>query len=190
MSRPIFKNSGRTSEILFNQYGKDQDFTSPFDQTQFRGWPSELNFANRWGLTRYAQNANNLALALSDPAEQLREVNKHLGTISEKLNVNYSNYVGTLRKLYLPEEEVFARADAYIKPLLVNELELLKMQYPYAVGNAAGGQFNPLEGIAEGRGRAGQNYDARRQFSNWRSLKKAFKKSKKHRRAKKARKSV
>lgn len=172
--------------------GQNVPISNPFDprknvNTSNQEQVAQLQFANRHGISKYAQNANQLALALSNPAVQLVEVNLALGELTAKLTDTYERYVGALRQQYLPEEEIFARADAYIKPLLAAEMDLLKMQYPYAIGGMAGGQYSPIAGIAQGRGKAGENFEAAKQFQNWRSLKKAFKARKAHRKGKKQR---
>lgn len=146
---------------------------------------AQLQFANRFGISSYAANANNLAKALASPASQLIDVNARLGNMVERLTDLYQNYTANLRKLYLPEEVIFAKADAYIRPLMSAEMDLLKMEYPFAVGQLGGAEFTPLGGIAEGRGDASA-YQARKQFSNWRSLKKAFKKQRKSRKRRKS----
>jgi len=162
--------------------GEALKFTSPFDPVKEGGYTDDLRFATRFGLSQYARSANDLANALQNPALQLKEVNQKVGEIAGRLNGMYKAYVGQLRQLYLPEEEVFARADAYIRPLMASEIELLRLAYPYAVGNAAGGQYSPLAGLAQGRGLSEQQgYEARKQFDNWRQLKKAFKARKKAR---------
>lgn len=161
---------------------------APFDLSKAND-AKNLAFANRFGLSAYAANANQLAAALQNPAKQLVDVNVGLGQITGRLSTIYENYVKSLRKHYLPEEVVFAKADAYIRPMLAAEMELLKLQFPYAVGSGSGGAFNPIVGLAEGRGVAGEDFAARGQFENWRSMKKAFKKRKKHRAEKKRRKS-
>jgi len=173
------------SVLYFREYGSRENVISPFTQTGSTADNEDLKFATRFGLARYAQNSNDLANALRNPAAQLELVNQKLGDITSTLNTQYKNYVKNLRKLYLPEEEIFARADAYIRPLLAAELDILKLNYPYAIGGEAGGQYNPLIGLAQGLGNAGAGYEASGQFQNWRSLKKAFKAKKKARKAEK-----
>ena len=184
-------SSGRASLSTFGSHFGSTAVANPFvAEAEFDpskpGDQRKLAFANRFGLSAYASNANQLAVALSNPAKQLEQVNSSLNVITDKLSEVYEAYVQSLRKHYVPEEVIFAKADAYIRPQLAAELEILKMNYPFAVGNAAGGSFNPIIGLAEGRGVAPST--ARDQFDNWKSMKKAFKARKKHRQAKKARK--
>lgn len=175
------------SVLYFQDYGNRTQVISPFTQQAKSANDDDLKFATRFGIARYAQNSNDLANALRNPADQLKLVNQKLGDITSTLNTSYKNYVASLRTLYLPEEEIFARADAYIRPLLAAEMDILKLNYPYAIGGEAGGQYNPLIGLAQGLGASSGGYEASTQFQNWRSLKKAFKARKKHRKAKKAR---
>lgn len=167
--------------------GQDVAIQDPFTKEPIadnRQSKARLAFANRYGLSAYASNAHGLADALASPAQQLKNVNARLGDVVTKLTGLYENYVASLRTLYVPEDMIYAKADAYIRPLMAAEMDLLRMQYPYAVGQLGGGQFTPLAGIAEGRGDA-SGFQARKEFSNWRSLKKAFKKQRKNRKRRK-----
>jgi hypothetical protein len=166
---------------------KDVPIKDPFSKGVIpatRQGRARLAFANRYGLSAYASNAEGLADALASPAQQLKNVNARLGDVVTKLTGLYENYVASLRTLYVPEDIIYAKADAYIRPLMAAEMDILRMEYPYAVGQLGGGQFTPLAGIAEGRGDASA-YQARKEFSNWRSLKKTFKKQRKDRKRRK-----
>ena len=88
----------------------------------------------------------------------------------------YQNLVGAMKAMNLPDEEIVYRADAYIKPQIATSMELLRLRYPYAVGGAAGGILNPIQGIAEG---VGPNpVKGVKQYQNVRELKKALKAAK------------
>lgn len=172
---------GLTGVEIVDPFDTEKKIKPAEDTAKF----AELQFANRFGLSAYAGAANNLATALSNPATQLKEVNSRIGDIVGRLTKLYENYVATLRQVYLPEDEIYAKANAYITPLLAAEMDVLRMQYPFAIGGLGGGQFTPLAGIASARGDA-SGFAGARQFDNWRSLKKAFKKQKKDRKRRKS----
>lgn len=148
---------------------------------------AELDFANRSGIGRMAHTTLALADSLENPASQLQKVVQEYKNVNKDLTTLYQGYVKELRQLSLPEEEVAMRADAWIKPTLAIKMEMLKLKYPFAVGGAAGGALNPIESLANGTGNV-NHAKANKQFNNWRSLKKAFK-AKKHHRRHKSRKS-
>ena len=134
-------------------------------------------FARRFGLSRLGLQTKDLALALTDPATQLKTVLKAYEDMTTGLTLQYQNLVAQLKNLNLPDEEVVYRADAYIKPQIATAMELLRLQYPYAVGGAAGGGLNPIEGLAQGIGSAPPAPGVK-QYQNVRDLKKALKAAK------------
>jgi len=150
---------------------------------------AQLDFSTRFGIARTAQQINNLAESLRDPAGELKLVLQEYQDINTDMTEQYKKYVSQLRKLAIPDEEVAMRADAWIKPTLAIRLEMLKLKHPYAVGGAAGGALNPIESFANGTGEnTASQFKASTQFGNWRSLKKAFKSRKSHRRHKRSKK--
>jgi len=141
-----------------------------------------VQFGTRFGINQYAKSTNQLAVALLNPAKQLQEVNTALMGINSDLSKEYITYVEALRGQFLPEEVVLEKADSYIKPIIAARMDILKLQFPYAFGGGSP-EFNPLVGIAEGRGAAEGAFQAHKQFQNYRELKKAFKAQKKARKA-------
>lgn len=150
---------------------------------------AQLDFSTRFGIARTAHQINSLAKSLRNPAAELQEVLQEYQDINTDMTKQYQAYVKELRQLSIPDEEVALRADAWIKPTLAIRLEMLKLKYPYAVGGAAGGALNPIESFANGTGEnTASEFKASTQFGNWRSLKKAFKSRKSHRRHKRSKK--
>jgi hypothetical protein len=164
---------------------------SPFGKATVGGAVFDSNtaagdFSRRYGFARLGQQTNDLATSLRDPAHQLDVVNQEYANIVASLTTRFADIGIKLRELNLSDEEILFRTDAYIKPQIATEMELLRLKYPFAVGGAAGGSFNPLAGLASGLGNENQ-FQAGHQFQNFRALKKAFKARKKHRASKRAR---
>ncbi len=152
-------------------------FSLEATETQWDLTSAQAEFARRFGLSRLGLQTKDLALALTDPATQLKTVLKAYETMTTGLTGQYQDLVAQLKNLNLPDEEVVYRADAYIKPQIAAAMELLRLQYPYAVGGAAGGGLNPIEGLAHGIGSA-EAVPGVKQFQNVRDLKRALKAAK------------
>lgn len=191
IAAPIFSSSP-LSGYLFEKIAREP-VSSPFGVVPRGGIAFDANspegdFGRRYGFARLGQQTNDLAIALRDPAFQLDTLNQEYTQIVKKLTDSYVAIGKDLRKLNLPDEEVIFRTDAYIKPQIATEMELLRLKYPFAVGGEAGGAYNPLASLASGLGND-NTFQAGRQFQNFRALKKAFKARKKHRAGKRASKA-
>lgn len=148
----------------------------------------ELDFARRFGFARLATQQRDLKDVIANPAGQMQIVLAAYQTANNALTTQYKNYLAELRELNLPDEEVVFRADAYIRPEIARRMEMLKLKYPYSVGDAGGPGLNPIGAIEAGvgsatlapggKGNSGAGVDARR---NWRIAKQAFKALKKAR---------
>jgi hypothetical protein len=159
------------------------------------GYNAMIDFARRFGLARVGQTTNQLAEALKSPAEQLKKVNEGYARITAKLANEYNRHMQTMYKAALPDDEIRMRADAFIRPRIASELDMLRLQLPFAVGGMAQGQLNPLAMMATGM--AGAEYKAGGEFKNLSALragvggvtknkwKKKYKKWRKRRRANK-----
>lgn len=144
--------------------------------------PPQLDFARRFGFARIATQQRDLKNVIENPSRQMAVVLDAYKVANDDLTTLYTGYLKDLRELNLPDEEVVFRADAYIRPEIARRMEMLKLKYPYSVGE--GGGVSPLGAIEAGVGGstfaagAGRGVDERR---NWRVAKKAFKALKKAR---------
>jgi len=105
------------------------------------------DFARRFGLSRVYERNYNLIKTLDDPKGALQEVNNNIFRIATQKDQNYQGYLDDLRNLGFGEQESIERADIMIGREIENDLFLLGQRYPYAVGGAAAGGWDPVSAI-------------------------------------------
>lgn len=104
----------------------------------------ESSFARRFGLARMHERNANLIKVLETPVDSLKEVNEELLAKSIDKNKRYQKYLQQLRDLGLGEDEAVARADILIGREIENDLALIQLKYPYAVGGSEAGGWDPV----------------------------------------------
>lgn len=163
-------------------YGPSGGGVNPFTGVD-RGAPNaDLDFARRFGFARLATQQRDLAAVIQNPGGQMQTVLDEYATTNHALAKRYKKYLKQLRELNLPDEEVVFRADAYIRPEIARNMEMLRLKYPYSVGDVSGG-INPLSAIEAGVGEVTSGPPGVDERRNWRTAKKAFKALKKARKS-------
>lgn len=105
---------------------------------------ADQNFARRFGMARLYERNANLIHTLADPKGALEDVNAELYNIAVSKDQTYKKYLDQFRELGFGDEEAIARADILIGREIENELSLLQLRYPYAVGGAEAGGWDPV----------------------------------------------
>jgi len=126
---------------LFTQFSAERD-----DSTK-KIWDEdkpETAFGRRFGFARLYERNNNLIETLTSPATALTNVNEALVKKLQDKAQTYQRYLSEYRSLGFPEEECVARADMLIGREVENELSLMQVKYPYALGGAAAGGWDPV----------------------------------------------
>lgn len=121
--------------------------TSPNKGLNFGGAGDDLGFMRRFGIGRVVERNDNLLRTFKDPHGELAKVNNEIQKIGNGKVQRYKDLQNDLRRLGFGEEEVTARADAMIARELENDLALLQLEYPYALGGAEAGGWDPITAI-------------------------------------------
>lgn len=115
------------------------------------GYPPGLDrnqeFSRRFGIERVQQKNANLIKTLTNPKQALDDVNAKLTTISNKNAGRFQDYLKEIVNLGFSIEEAQARADAMIGRNIANDLALLQLEMPYAVGGAEAGGWDPVSAV-------------------------------------------
>lgn len=111
---------------------------------------AENSFNRRYGIARLYERNNNLLEVLRDPPSALQKVNTELLQQGTNLAGRYEERLREFRKLGFGEEESIARADIMTGRELENEVSLMQLKYPYAMGGAAAGGWDPVQAILMG----------------------------------------
>lgn len=114
-------------------------------------------FNRRFGVARLFERNRNLLEVLNNPSAALSTVNNELVRKGTNLSVKYNERLKEFRKLGFGEEEAIARADIMTGRELENEVSLMQLQYPYAMGGAAAGGWDPVQAILMGTSGGGYN---------------------------------
>ncbi len=104
----------------------------------------KATFARRFGLARMHERNANLIKVLEKPVDSLKEVNAELLARSTDKNERYQSYLQDLRNLGFGEDEAVSRADILIGREIENDLALIQLKYPYAVGGSEAGGWDPV----------------------------------------------
>lgn len=107
----------------------------------------ETDFARRFGTARLLERNANLIKVLDDPKGALQEVQKEILSINNKRANRYGEILYEFKNLGFSEEEAVARADVMISREMETDLALLQIKKPYAVGGAAAGGWDPVNGM-------------------------------------------
>jgi hypothetical protein len=105
------------------------------------------DFARRFGLSRVRKRNKNLIKTLLQPEQALTDVDNGLGEIAKRNADKFQDYLGEMRNLGFGEEEAQARADAMIGRDIATDLGLLQLKFPYAVGGAEAGGWDPVSAV-------------------------------------------
>ena len=105
------------------------------------------DFERRFGLSRVRKRNKNLIKTLLQPEQALSEVDDGLGAIAKTNADRFQDYLNEMRNLGFGEEEAQARADSMIGRNIANDLGLLQLKFPYAVGGAEAGGWDPVSAV-------------------------------------------
>lgn len=105
------------------------------------------DFARRFGTARLLERNANLIKVLDDPKGALEEVQREILDINNKRANRYGEILYQFKNLGFSEEEAVARADVMISREMETDLALLQIKKPYAVGGAAAGGWDPVNGM-------------------------------------------
>lgn len=117
----------------------------------------ESDFARRFGIARLYNRNKNLLQVLENPTQALTDVNEDIAKVAKKGTDKYQEYLQEFRGLGFGEEEAQARADIMIGRDLENEIALLQLKAPYAVGGAEAGGWDPVSAALAQNPGFGQN---------------------------------
>lgn len=109
----------------------------------------EQQFSRRFGIARLYQRNHNLIQTLTAPSNALDTVNKELRNLGKEKNSRYVKFINDYRREGFPEEEAVARADMLISRELENDLSMMQVKYPYALGGAAAGGWDPVSALLQ-----------------------------------------
>lgn len=104
-------------------------------------------FARRFGIARLYQRNENLITTLVNPSAALGGVNAALYKLGTDKADRYKTFLKEYRMQGFPEEEAVARADMLISRELENDLAMMQVKYPYALGGAAAGGWDPVSAL-------------------------------------------
>lgn len=135
---------GGASPAYYNMFTNAAINISPSGKQWSDITAAPQDFARRFGMARLYERNANLIKTLSDPKGALEQVNNELYSIATTKNAAYRKYLDQFRELGFGEEEAIARADILIGREIENELSLLQLTYPYAVGGAEAGGWDPV----------------------------------------------
>lgn len=128
----------------------DPNLIDAGDTNTFRAWATEnpeFDFARRFGTARLLERNQNLIDVLSDPKSALEQVNTDIKKINDERAKRYTEILYEFKNLGFSEEESTARADVMISREMETDLALLQIRRPYAVGGAAAGGWDPVNGM-------------------------------------------
>ena len=131
---------------LFHAY---QDKTASGTNKKWGVDDRDAHFARRFGIARLFQRNNNLIDTLASPKTALETVNNALYSIGTTKAERYQQFINDYRVEGFPEEEAVARADMLISRELENDLAMLQVKYPYALGGAAAGGWDPVSALLQ-----------------------------------------
>lgn len=115
-------------------------------------WASDggaQQFSRRFGIARLYQRNHNLINTLTSPKTALTTVNEELKRLGADKNARYVRFINEYRREGFPEEEAVARADMLISRELENDLSMMQVKYPYALGGAAAGGWDPVSALLQ-----------------------------------------
>lgn len=124
-----------------------ENLSAPNSGRLFGTANEDYAFMRRTGIARVYERNSNLIKTLEDPTQALKDVNQQIFNIGNDKVQKYKKYQNQLRRLGFGEEEATARADALIARELENELSLLQLEYPYAVGGEEAGGWDPISAV-------------------------------------------
>lgn len=107
------------------------------------------DFARRFGIGRLYQRNANLIDTLVSPEKALTKVNEALYKLGTTKADRYIQFINEYREQGFPEEEAVARADMLISRELENDLSMMQVKYPYALGGAAAGGWDPVSALLQ-----------------------------------------
>ncbi len=102
------------------------------------------DFLRRFGFARIYERNQNLITTATKPTEALNEVNDAIYENGNDKAKRYQHFLTQYRVLGFPDEEAIARADMLIAREIENDLSLMQVKYPYALGGAAAGGWDPI----------------------------------------------
>lgn len=105
---------------------------------------AQSSFGRRFGLARMHERNANLIKVLEEPVQALKDVNDELLRRTLDKNAKYQEFLQQLRNLGFGEDEAVARADILIGREIENDLALIQLKYPYAVGGSEAGGWDPV----------------------------------------------
>lgn len=108
---------------------------------------SGTGFKKRFGIERLINRNNDMVDALFNPVNAVNKINGEYDRIAKQLDPMYRVRFNQLLKLGYSEEESKKATDAFMIPLIQNELAYLKLVYPYTFSGKDG--VNPFDGIAK-----------------------------------------
>lgn len=109
----------------------------------------QSQFNRRFGIARLFQRNTNLITTLTSPKTALETVNDELRRIGNEKAKRYVKFINDYRREGFPEEEAVARADMLISRELENDLSMMQVKYPYALGGAAAGGWDPVSALLQ-----------------------------------------
>lgn len=132
---------------LFVAPGKVSSTGVNFRNSQWAANDVESDFARRFGTARLLERNANLIQVLGDPQAALEDVQSEIANITKKRAARYQDLLYEFKNLGFSEEESTARADVMIGREMETDLALLQIKKPYAVGGAAAGGWDPVNGM-------------------------------------------
>lgn len=103
-------------------------------------------FLTRFGITNAIRKNYDMARTISSPIGAIKDINDSYQAIGAKLMVQYKLDRDTYIRLGLSPEEATARADVFIQPSIMSELDKLKLKFPFSF---AGGDTNVFESLMD-----------------------------------------
>lgn len=131
---------------LFTRYSQN---TGSGTKKHWANGNENADFARRFGIGRLYQRNANLIDTLVAPEKALTKVNEALYKLGNSKADRYIDFINEYREQGFPEEEAIARADMLISRELENDLAMMQVKYPYALGGAAAGGWDPVSALLQ-----------------------------------------